>query len=160
MPCSLPERYGMDTWSTMMDTAVHSYIIYQKPLDEITMDDQSEFFLLTNTLNNILQSVNNATEAILQESKNISEYVVFSLQLLLIVVSGSLAISFVIIFPVATQVDQNKDELLKHFMLIDRDDVKKQLDKCRFFLTNMHDKDINSWQQNGQGMEEMDIEGN
>ena len=46
-----------------------------------------------------------------------------------------------VIFPVATSVDQNKDELLRHFMLIDREDVKIQLEKCRVFFDTMHDKD-------------------
>lgn len=55
--------------------------------------------------------------------------------------SISLFISIALIFPVATKVDKNKDELLKHFMLIDRDDVKKQLEKCRLFFNTMHDKE-------------------
>lgn len=55
--------------------------------------------------------------------------------------SGSLFISICLIFPVATKVDKNKDELLRHFMLIDREDVKKQLEKCRLFFNTMHDKE-------------------
>jgi hypothetical protein len=41
------------------------------------------------------------------------------------IASACLLISICLIFPVATKVDKNKDELLRHFMLIDRDDVKK-----------------------------------
>ena len=44
---------------------------------------------------------------------------------MLYVASGILFISICVIFPVATKVDQNKDELLKNFILIDREDVKK-----------------------------------
>jgi hypothetical protein len=47
---------------------------------------------------------------------------------------------------VATKVDKNKDELLRHFMLIDRDDVKKQLIKCREFFNTMHDKENHTQQ--------------
>lgn len=61
--------------------------------------------------------------------------------IMLYVASGSLIISICLIFPVATKVDKNKDELLRHFMLIDRDDVKKQLEKCRIFFNTMHDKE-------------------
>jgi hypothetical protein len=60
---------------------------------------------------------------------------------LLLVASSSLFVSLCLIFPVATKVDKNKDELLRHFMLIDRDDVKKQLIKCREFFNTMHDKE-------------------
>jgi hypothetical protein len=61
--------------------------------------------------------------------------------ILLIVASGSLLVSICFIFPVATKVDKDKDELLRHFMAIDREDVKKQLDKCRTFFNTMHDKE-------------------
>jgi hypothetical protein len=42
----------------------------------------------------------------------------------LYVASGSLLVAICLILPIATKVDKNKDELLRHFMLIDRDDVK------------------------------------
>ena len=45
--------------------------------------------------------------------------------ILLCVASGAMLISICFIFPVATKVDKDKDELLRHFMLIDREDVKK-----------------------------------
>ena len=39
--------------------------------------------------------------------------------------TGSLVLAICLIFPVATKVDKNKDELLGHFMVIDKEDVKK-----------------------------------
>lgn len=89
------------------------------------MNHSSVFFILTNTLNNVLESIEFSTETILKETQNISDYVEKILKILLYVASGSLVISICLIFPVATKVDKNKDELLRHFMLIDRDDVKK-----------------------------------
>ena len=60
---------------------------------------------------------------------------------MLYVASASLVTSICLIFPVATKVDKNKDELLRNFMVIDRDDVKKQLERCRVFFNTMHDKE-------------------
>ena len=60
---------------------------------------------------------------------------------LLIAASCALTVSLCLILPVAMQVDKDKDELLKHFMLIDREDVMKQLEKCRLFFNTMHDKE-------------------
>lgn len=77
----------------------------------------------------------------MNETENISALVENALKILLYVASGSLFISICLIFPVATKVDKNKDELLRHFMLIDREDVKKQLEKCRIFFNTMHDKE-------------------
>ena len=41
-------------------------------------------------------------------------------------------------------------------MLIDRDDVKKQLDKCRVFFNTMHDKE-HMTQQNVEDIDEEDF---
>jgi hypothetical protein len=114
-----------------MTITVHALNIKEIPLKNIVMNNTSVFFILVNSLNNILSSINSSTSAILDETQNISGHVDWTLKILLYVASGSLFISICLIFPVATKVDKNKDELLRHFMLIDRDDVKKQLDKCR-----------------------------
>ncbi len=77
----------------------------------------------------------------MEETKNISKYVSIVLFGLLLLATISLVSSVCIIFPVASKVDKNKNELLHHFMLIDREDVKDQLNKCRTFFNTMHDKD-------------------
>ncbi len=96
---------------------------------------------MTNALNNVLNAIETSTKAILTESANISDLVDRTLLYLLIIASASLFVSLCLIFPVATKVDKNKDELLRHFMMIDREDVKKQLEKCRIFFNTMHDKE-------------------
>jgi hypothetical protein len=69
---------------------------------------------------------------------------------LLIAASCALSVSLCLILPVAMQVDKDKDELLKHFMLIDREDVMKQLEKCRLFFNSMHDKEHGGGMIEGQ----------
>ena len=49
-----------------------------------------------------------------------------------------------IIMPVVTKVHQDKDKLLSLFLLIDQDDVKEQLKKCREFFTNFQSGDEKS----------------
>ena len=84
------------------------------------------------------------------ESENISSHVHSTLLYLLIAASCALLISICLILPVAMQVDKDKDALLRNFMLIDREDVKKQLEKCRVFFNTMHDKDPNAIMIDGQ----------
>lgn len=108
-----------------MSVSVHALSIKEMPLTQITRNETAVFFILTNTLNNILAAIEQSTKAILKESENISDLVERTLLILLIVASSALFISLCLIFPVATKVDKNKDELLRHFMLIDRDDVRK-----------------------------------
>ena len=119
--------YYVDVWSAVMISSVHALSIKNMDLTQVTKNQTPVFFILTNSLNNILASIQNSTQAILSESTHISAHVNNTLLILLLVASASLFVSLCLIFPVATKVDKNKDELLRHFMLIDRDDVKKQL---------------------------------
>lgn len=131
----------MDIWSAVMNAAVHAFSIKDMDLNSITMNSTDVYFILTNSLNNILQSISNSTDAILNETVFISSKVEHALKILLYVASSILFVSICVILPVATKVDKNKDELLRHFTRIERDDVKKQLEKCRLFFNTMHDKD-------------------
>lgn len=148
--------YYVEVWSAMMDVSVHAFIVKDMQLANITLSATSVFFLITNCLNNILQSIELSTSAILGETSHISNIVENALKYLLYSASGFLFISICLIFPVATKVDKNKDELLRHFMLIDRDDVKQQLEKCRVFFNQMHDKE-HVTQQNMGDIEEEDL---
>ena len=138
---AMPMFYYVDIWSAVMSVAMHSLEIRELPLHSVRKNHTSVFFILANSMNSILTSIENSTQAILDENSHISEHVDSALRILLYVASGSLFVSICLIFPVATKVDKNKDELLRNFMLIDRDDVKKQLDKCRLFFNTMHDKE-------------------
>ena len=151
---ALPMFYSVDIWSAIMTTSVHALEIKEMKLANIIKNQTSVFFILTNAMNNILSSIQNSTEAILDETTNISDHIDSIIKILLYVASSSLLVSVCLILPVATKVDKNKDELLRHFMLIDREDVKKQLEKCRLFFNTMHDKE-HVTQQN---MEDIDDE--
>jgi len=140
-PCALPQYFYVEIWSAMMNVAVHAYIVKDMALKEVTLNNTSVFFLIKNCLNNILEAIGGSNDAILHETEAISDNLRKALSILLYVASGSLLFSICLIFPVATKVDKNKDELLRHFMLIDRDDVKTQLEKCRIFFNTMHDKE-------------------
>jgi hypothetical protein len=152
-PAALPMFYYVDVWSAIMSVSVHALSIKEMNLSQITRNETAVFFVLTNALNNILQAIETSTKAILYESENISDNVERTLLYLLIIASASLFVSLCLIFPVATKVDKNKDELLRHFMLIDREDVKKQLEKCRLFFNTMHDKE-HLTQQNVEEIDE------
>jgi hypothetical protein len=58
--------------------------------------------------------------------------------ILLLVASGGLLVSMCVIMPVVTKVHQDKDKLLSLFLLIDQEDVKEQLKRCREFFTTFH----------------------
>ena len=53
--------YYVDIWSALMDVAVHAYRIKDMPLDSLKEDQSSVFFILTNTLNNILEAIDRSS---------------------------------------------------------------------------------------------------
>jgi len=85
----------------------------------------SLWFILRNSMNNILSSVKNSTLGILDDTKIISNDNKSVLLTLLLVASGCLLASMLIIMPVVTKVHKDKDKLLSLFLLIDQDDVKE-----------------------------------
>ena len=57
----------------MMDVAVHAYIVKEFNIANVTMNNTSVYFLLENCFRTILYSINDSTDAILKESKTISD---------------------------------------------------------------------------------------
>ena len=74
-PCAMPMFYYVDIWSAIMTVAVHALTIKDMPLSQITLNDTSVFFIITNSLNNILEAISDSTQAILDETENISDTV-------------------------------------------------------------------------------------
>lgn len=83
------------------------------------------WFVLKNSLNNLLQSISNSTDGILSDTLSLSDSNKHILMILLLVASGGLIVSMCIIMPVVTKVHQDKDKLLSLFLLIDPEDVKE-----------------------------------
>jgi hypothetical protein len=62
--------------------------------------------------------------------------------ILLVLASGCLFLSMLIIMPVVTKVHQDKDKLLSLFLLIDGNDIKEQMKKCKdFFNSTFHNEE-------------------
>jgi hypothetical protein len=100
------------------------------------------YFVLTNSLNNLLQGISNSTDGVLSDTLSLSNSNKHILMILLLVASGGLIISMCIIMPVVTKVHQDKDKLLSLFLLIDPDDVKEQLKRCREFFTTFNSEEL------------------
>lgn len=73
--------------------------------------------------------------------------------ILLLVASGCLLASMVIIMPVVTKVHKDKDRLLSLFLSIDQNDVKEQLKRCKEFFTTFHNDDKGAAQNADNGFD-------
>ena len=120
-----------------MQVAVHAYRI--KDLDfaqnpDAAVNNQevaaleenlSVSYVLKNALNNILDSIDHSTHAILEDTNSIADDNKRLLLIILCVASSALLISICLIFPVVTKVRKNKDELLTLFLEIESADVRE-----------------------------------
>lgn len=151
----------MNIWSTVQQLAVQAYKIKDYTVSQFTLPrtvseqdlsaDMGIWFILRNSMNNILSAVQNSTTGILKDTSIISDDNRKILLILLIVASGSLVGSMFIIMPVVTRVHQDKDKLLSLFLQIDQNDVKDQLKRCKDFFTTFHNDDKAGSGQQGDG---------
>jgi hypothetical protein len=139
----------VNIWSAVMQIAVNSYKVKSFALSSYLTSNLSIWFILTNSMNNILESgkvyhyyndyiVSQSTDGILQDTGILSEESKEILMVLLIVASGCLLASMIIIMPVVTKVHKDKDKLLSLFLQIDPTDVKEQLKHCKDFFSTFH----------------------
>jgi hypothetical protein len=99
--------------------AVNAYKIKDMPLSNFVNSHMSVWFILRNAMNNILLSVKESTQGILDDTGILSDDNKHILLILLLVASGCLLCSMLIIMPVVTKVHQDKDKLLSLFLQID-----------------------------------------
>jgi len=62
----MPMFYYVDIWSAIMAVAVHALTIKDMTLSDISNNDTSVFFIIQNSLNNILEATYDSTQAILE----------------------------------------------------------------------------------------------
>lgn len=65
----------VDIWSAIMEVAVQAYTIKGMNDADINTSQTAVFFILENSFNSILAAITNSTDAILNETKNISHSV-------------------------------------------------------------------------------------
>lgn len=132
----------LNIWAAAMQLAVNAFKIKDMELSLFSeQTHMSVWFILKNSMNNILASVSQSTQGILDDTKTLSNENKNILLLLLLVASGCLLLSMFIIMPVVTKVHKDKDKLLSLFLQIDSDDVKEQLKRCREFFASFHNDD-------------------
>lgn len=125
-----------------MQVAITAYKAKDLNLTQFVSSDMSIWFILKNCMNNILSAVTRSTQGILDDTKTLSNDNKQILMILLLVASGCLLASMIIIMPVVTKVHKDKDKLLSLFLQIDQNDVKEQLKRCKDFFSTFHNDDL------------------
>ena len=141
----------VNMWSAAMQVAINAFKI--KDLQEFLPSSMPVWFVLKNCMNNILSAVSSSTQGILDDTRTLSTNNKSILMILLLVASGCLLASMVIIMPVVTKVHKDKDTLLSLFLQVDQNDVKEQLKHCKDFFSTFHNDDKGAAQHADAGFD-------
>ena len=115
----------MNIWAASLQLANKAFYLKDLNITQFLPDELSVWYVLKNSMNNILASVSNSTQGILNDTKILASDNRHILLVLLLVASGCLILSLFIIMPVVTKVHKDKDKLLSLFLQIDTNDVKE-----------------------------------
>ena len=134
---NIPDQFEIDCWSAIMGLVIHSFKVQEMPLPLIQEEEESVAYVLVNSFNNILQSIDKAIDEVLDKSHDTAKGDRRILLILLIVASLAIFFSICVIFPVVTTVRKNKEEMLCLFLEIPMRSIKDQLNKCRKFFNTI-----------------------
>ena len=132
----MPDSYTFSVWEAIMELVVSAFRISTMPIEEISNDNPTAYFIYTNNLNSVLQALNQSTDAILNQSGQSVNYNISIFLYLLISVSCALFVSLLFVIPVISRVTRSKQEVLKLFTLKNIEKhIDEQLKVCRNFIS-------------------------
>lgn len=108
------------------------YVGYGLP-NEATEDDPFIYILRENMLNSLLIAIEESCAAILQQVKDSKDGVMDTFFLLLIIATVAVGVSILILNPMIILVKKERDEVLKLFLHIPLEEMKKYKLKCERF---------------------------
>ena len=94
----------MNIWAAVMQLAVNAFKLKNLPLTDFSDSHMSVYFILKNAMNNLLDSVSESTQGILDDTKLLSDENKRLLLIILFVASGCMLASLFIIMPIVMNV--------------------------------------------------------
>ena len=128
-------NYTYSVWQSIMEIVVSSYRISTMNINQVDdTKDPTVYFVTKNSLNNVMNSLNTSSKAIMDEAESTRKLNVTIFLILLSVASFALALSTALLIPVINKVKKNKQEVFELFMHIKKTEATMALNKCRKFL--------------------------
>ena len=119
-----------------MEIVVSAFRISTLPLNMITDNAASVYFVMQNTMNSVLVALKSSTDAIINESNNNRETNMSVFLYLLIAASCAMFFSILFLIPVINKVKKNKQEVLELFTHKNIEKhIDDQLNVCRNFVS-------------------------
>ena len=131
----IPNIFEIDCWSAVIGVVIHSFKTNKLELQDITIEQESVNYILTNYLNSILVGVIDSITSIEDKEFGLIDDNYTTFIILCICANLAILFSIFIIFPVVIKVRNNKEKMLSLFIEIPLKNIQEELQKCRKFLS-------------------------
>lgn len=131
----LPNVYSFTMWQSAMELVSAGFQLANSEvaqIDEATTP--AAYFVSRNALNNVYVSMEPSTRVIMEEVEDKRKWIVMLFLVIFIVASVILLLATILLIPVVSKVNKNKQEVLELFMHIKKANANDELTKCRKFL--------------------------
>jgi len=131
----LPNVSNFTMWQTMLSLASAGFQLANIEIFEV--DDSltpEAYFITRNALNNIFVNMYTSTWILVDEVESKKNSIITVYLIIFSVASLILLISTILLLPVISKINKNKQEVLELFMYIRSADANEELNKCRKFL--------------------------
>lgn len=135
----------LDCWSAVMGLVAHGLRVKDMRLQDISFEEGSVYYVVENSLNNVLNGIYTSIEGVQDASEKTSDDNKVVLAILVSIASAAIVISAAIIFRVILMVNNNEECILKLFIEIPSKNAKEQLSRCKNYYMVVHSADYSDF---------------
>ena len=130
---AMPTSYNYTISQAMLEVVVSSFKLLNVSISEVTSNEFSAYLIMNNSLNSILVALGKSTNEIVIQIEDSRDRNMTIFLILLLVASGASLISTVVLVPVIVLVKKNKENVLRLFLYIKKEEMKSYQNKCEKF---------------------------
>lgn len=151
----LPSSYYYTMWQSIMELIVSAYHIATLDISAVDYNTSATvYFVLTNSLNSILEHLDVSAVAVVDEADSRISYMRTMFLILLLAASAVFLLLVIIAIPIISKVNKNKQEVLELFMHVKKQNATEELGRCRKFLGSIQPNQETELLAEGEDLEQ------
>ena len=121
-------------WESIQLLITETLRVWDSELSQITKDDPSLFFILYNSVNGVLESLQKSTQVLVDYIKDMISETRFVYLLMFVIASAALFVAALGIIPLITKAAGNKQKVLVLFLHLSEAVVEAEITKLKEFI--------------------------
>ena len=124
-------------WESIQLLITETLRVWDSELSQLTKNNPSLFFILYNSVNGILESLQKSTQVLVDYIKDMISETRFVYLLMFVIASAALFVSALGIIPLITKAAGNKQNVLVLFLYLSEAVVEAEITKLKEFITHI-----------------------